>query len=256
MVCNSRLHIKEITRLPLDEPPTTRLPRATIARPKKQPSPAPPSVKQHQPALISSSDSSRNSSPGVNHRTRPRPPYGTAGSPSLRRSLLLAARTPQAVQTGPSAQQPKRSSTLTQPTRSSAAKSAPSKNLKQQAANKVTVERKQTQNVINKTQQVTSRPTSAKKNSPVTPLPPKNNAYKRVTPPVTRKAEVRAPSPRLTPKASKKIETSSPKKTASPKSPLKSSGKDALSPRKTEPVVMMKRSDTFLKEEPTVLQKT
>ncbi|XP_076263480.1 uncharacterized protein LOC143198238 isoform X1 [Rhynchophorus ferrugineus] len=100
-----RSRIKELT--PSIEP-QSRLPRATPQRTKKPMSQSP---------IISSSDSSRNSSPGMNQGRLP------GGSPSLRRSLLLAAKTPQAPQVPPSPSTNRRS-TLTQPTAASAARSA------------------------------------------------------------------------------------------------------------------------------------
>lgn len=96
-----RSRIKELT--PSIEP-QSRLPRAAPARTKK---PA-------QSPLMSSSDSSRNSSPGMNQGRLP------GGSPSLRRSLLLAAKAPQV----PPSPSTNRRSTLTQPTAASAARSA------------------------------------------------------------------------------------------------------------------------------------
>ncbi|XP_060520217.1 BTB/POZ domain-containing protein 8 isoform X2 [Cylas formicarius] len=101
-----RTRIKELT--PTSEP-QSRLPRAMPIRNKKLPI-------THSP-MISSSDSSRNSSPATNQLGKTN---NNSGSPSLRRSLLLAAKTPQ-VPPSPSAN---RKSTLTQPTAASAAKSA------------------------------------------------------------------------------------------------------------------------------------
>lgn len=106
-----RTRIKELT--PSLEP-TSRLPRSTNFRNKKHILNQKPNV---QSPALSSSDSSRNSSPGMNQQNRLN---GTNGSPSLRRSLLLAAKAPQ-VPPSPSVY---RRSTLTQPTAASAAKSA------------------------------------------------------------------------------------------------------------------------------------
>lgn len=97
-----RTRIKELT--PSIEP-QSRLPRATPQRSKKAVAQSP---------IISSSDSSRNSSPGMNQGRLP------GGSPSLRRSLLLAAKAPQV----PPSPSTNRRSTLTQPTAASAARSA------------------------------------------------------------------------------------------------------------------------------------
>lgn len=107
-----RTRIKELT--PVLEP-QSRLPRATPLRNKRSPSTSKPSL--HAP--ISSSDSSRNSSPGVINQTQGKL-QASNGSPSLRRSLLLAAKAPQ-VPPSPSIH---RKSTLTQPTAASAARSA------------------------------------------------------------------------------------------------------------------------------------
>lgn len=65
---------------------------------------------------VSSSDSSRNSSPGIDVKGRL---LSSAGTSSLRRSLLLAAKVPQ-VPPSPLVQ---RKSTLTQPTAASTARS-------------------------------------------------------------------------------------------------------------------------------------
>lgn len=219
-----RSHIKELSRLPLDDPPSTRLPRATMTRLKKY-----TQTKPQQP--ISSSDSSRNSSPGINQTQGRLYTANTGGSPSLRRSLLLAARTPQV----PPSPTTHRRSTLTQPTQSSAAKSAPSRNLKQNVAKPP----------VKTVSQTTSRPTSAKRNATVAPIQ-KNVVNKRTTPPVVRKTDCRSASPRLAAKP-KEI----PKKTDSPKPQTKK----VDSPKKSPVKKPMQRSDTFLKEGPTVLQK-
>lgn len=177
--------------------------------------------------------------------------YATTGSPSLRRSLLLAARTPQV----PPSPSTNRRSTLTQPTQSSAAKSAPSRNLKQHVS-KPTVEKKAPakppvrtvqQNVGKTTQVVNSRPVSARRNVTITQT--KNVVNKKTTPPAVRKVDNHSNSPKSTkPKDTPKIQQ---KKVDSPKSIQKSP-----SPKRTEPVKKtIQRSDTFLKDEPTVLQK-
>ncbi|XP_066251016.1 uncharacterized protein [Euwallacea similis] len=101
-----RTRIKELT--PSMEP-QSRLPRATPLKNKKSPVKVKTSA---QSSLVSSSDSSRNSSPGLNQVRMP------GGSPSLRRSLLLAAKAPQ-VPPSPSIN---RRSTLTQPTAASQAR--------------------------------------------------------------------------------------------------------------------------------------
>ncbi|KAK9891986.1 hypothetical protein WA026_017465 [Henosepilachna vigintioctopunctata] len=107
-----RARIKDLT--PTVEP-SSRLPRAT---PKKQKT---NSYQNNQ----SSSDSSRNSSPGMNQNRL----LNSNGSPSLRRSLLLAAKAPQI----PPSPTIIRRSTLTQPTAASTAKSTPSKTTKVQS---------------------------------------------------------------------------------------------------------------------------
>ncbi|CAH1972854.1 unnamed protein product [Acanthoscelides obtectus] len=123
-----RSRIKELT--PALEP-ASRLPRATPLRHKK-PSPS-SSLKTGSAPLISSSDSSRNSSPSTQYNQQAAigaaRTNGNAGT-SLRRSLLLAAKAPQQDQAAKPNIQPKRSSsgsTLTQPTAASAAKSAAAK---------------------------------------------------------------------------------------------------------------------------------
>ncbi|ENN73392.1 hypothetical protein YQE_09954, partial [Dendroctonus ponderosae] len=78
-----RTRIKELT--PSIEA-QSRLPRANPLRNKKPPISG---KNASQSPLVSSSDSSRNSSPGVNQARL------QGGSPSLRRSLLLAAKAPQ-----------------------------------------------------------------------------------------------------------------------------------------------------------------
>lgn len=108
-----RNRIKELTP---NADANSRLPRAT-PKTVKSPSNQKPS-KLNLP--ISSSDSSRNSSPGIDQKGRL---LSSAGTSSLRRSLLLAAKVPQ-VPPSPSVQ---RKSTLTQPTAASTARSVLSK---------------------------------------------------------------------------------------------------------------------------------
>lgn len=110
-ICSFRARIKDLA--PTSEP-SSRLPRANPKKIKLT-----TSQNNH-----SSSDSSRNSSPGMNQNRVLNP----GGSPSLRRSLLLAAKAPQV----PPSPTINRKSTLTQPTAASAAKSTPSKNTKVQ----------------------------------------------------------------------------------------------------------------------------
>lgn len=193
------------------------------------------------------------------NQTQTRLYTANTGSPSLRRSLLLAARTPQV----PPSPSTCRRSTLTQPTQSSAAKSAPSRNLKQNVSK--TEKKLPVRNVPQ-----TSRPVSAKRN--VAAPPPKNTqqptVVKKTTPLTVRKVD-RSASPK--PKEmSKKV--SSPKtqikKMDSPVHPRKvdniiqskkvtspSQSKKVDSPKKNPVTRPIQRSDTFLKEEPTVLQK-
>ncbi|XP_050309887.1 uncharacterized protein LOC126745866 [Anthonomus grandis grandis] len=110
-----RSRIKELS--PSIEP-QSRLPRAAPIRNKKSPVLSKSSI---QTTLLSSSDSSRNSSPGINQARLP------GGSPSLRRSLLLAAKAPQV----PPSPSTNRRSTLTQPTAASQARSAAAAQLRQ-----------------------------------------------------------------------------------------------------------------------------
>ncbi|KAL3274892.1 hypothetical protein HHI36_019674 [Cryptolaemus montrouzieri] len=104
-----RARIKDLT--PTGES-SSRLPRAN---PKKFRT-------NNSQSTQSSSDSSRNSSPGMNQNRL----LNSSGSPSLRKSLLLAAKAPQV----PPSPTITRKSTLTQPTAASAAKSTPSKSTK------------------------------------------------------------------------------------------------------------------------------
>lgn len=108
-----RNRIKELTP---NADANSRLPRVT---PKTVRSPS-----THKPnklnLTLSSSDSSRNSSPSVDQKGRL---LSSAGTSSLRKSLLLAAKVPQ-VPPSPSVQ---RKSTLTQPTAASTARSVQSR---------------------------------------------------------------------------------------------------------------------------------
>ncbi|KAJ8919727.1 hypothetical protein NQ315_006255 [Exocentrus adspersus] len=241
-----RTRIKELT--PGLEP-ASRLPRATPLRTKKSPV-SKSNVVAHSPA-ISSSDSSRNSSPGMNQHGRLQ---ASNGSPSLRRSLLLAAKAPQ-VPPSPSTH---RRSTLTQPTAASAAKSTPSKTVKAPPSRTVppvkptsrpptqTTSQRQTP----KRSAVVSRNTSmGKKDAPLSlPRRPESRSSSPL------KSDSRTSSPR---KFDSRV-TSPIKGTIRSPSPMKDSRNG--SPRKTkaknpEPVPTMQRSSTFLKEEPTVLGK-
>lgn len=237
-----RSHIKELSRLPLDDPPSTRLPRATTLRSKKYTQTS--KQQPHHSITVSSSDSSRNSSPGMN-QTQSRL-HASTGSPSLRRSLLLAARTPQ-VPPSPSTH---RRSTLTQPTQSSAAKSAPSRNLKSAVEKKTPPVRKPPQQNVTVNRPVTA--TTNKRNVQAVPTTKNTQTAlnKKPTPPLIRKTDSRSNSPRLA--KTKEAPKTQPKKADSVKTTQKSA-----SPKKTEPPVRktIQRSDTFLKEEPTVLQK-
>ncbi|CAH0546382.1 unnamed protein product [Brassicogethes aeneus] len=243
-----RTRIKELT--PGLEP-ASRLPRSTILNKKKTVT----NTKQPSP-ILSSSDSSRNSSPGMNQRMQT-----SAGSPSLRRSLLLAASAPQ-VPPSPSTH---RRSTLTQPTAASAAKSAPSKNVKPAPKNpptktfnskpaptkptparkQVTISRNSSTNrkesPLLTTRKVDSRCSSPLKNDSRTSSPRKFDS--RVTSPVV--SNVRSPSPM------KKMGTPSPRINTKMPEPKPAASAAAAS----VPAPSMQRSGTFLKDEPTVLGK-
>ncbi|EFA01130.1 uncharacterized protein LOC659745 [Tribolium castaneum] len=233
-----RCRIKDLT--PVAEP-VSRLPRATPKRTKK--SPLQSATKPHsQSPTISSSDSSRNSSPGMNQAQSRL--HNSGGSPSLRRSLLLAARAPQ-VPPSPSTH---RRSTLTQPTQASAAKSAPSKNIRNpppKAATPTTTvkpaqKKAPARNAVSNPNLRKPNPTLSSK-KPISrsssPLKVESRASSRVTSPI--KADVRTPSP-------KKMHNG---KVGSPRKEVKES-------KESKPVVpTMQRSSTFLKDEPTVLGK-
>ncbi|RZB39544.1 uncharacterized protein BDFB_004212, partial [Asbolus verrucosus] len=247
-----RCRIKDLT--PVNEP-LSRLPRATPKRTKK--SALQSVIKPHsQSPTISSSDSSRNSSPGIN-QTQSRL-HNSGGSPSLRRSLLLAARAPQ-VPPSPSTH---RRSTLTQPTQSSAAKTAPSKNLKAiprnpppkapVAVKQPTVQKKTTN--ITPTRNAVSNPNLRKTNATLSSKKP----ISRSSSPL--KVDSRASSPRkldsrVTSPIKADLRTPSPKKmhngrVASPKKNTEVNGS-----KEPKPAPTMQRSSTFLKEEPTILGK-
>lgn len=175
----------------------------------------------------SSTESSRNTSPSMKGCVD--------GSPSLRRSLLLAARAPQ-VPPSPSVQ---RRSTLTKPTASSAAKVAPSKNLKTQPIKTVSA----------KTSGVTKSATTSKVN--------KDTSSPRVQVPI-RNAISRDSSktnvPRCATTNTHRISTpSSSRKVVNTKEKLTSTSSSTS--KKNKPMTTMQRSGTFLKEKPTVIGK-
>lgn len=247
----SRAHLRELGGLQVDEPPTTRLPRATNTRLKKY-NPTRPTKQQ---TTVSSSDSSRNSSPGMN-QVQLRMSAST-GSPSLRRSLLLAARAPQ-VPASPSAH---RRSTLTQPTQSSAAKSAPSRNLKpatnitKPPATKPVAPVRNSPASARTAAQNASKTTTMKDAATPRQVSKKNIATKPAVITVSRNSNVgdkkpisRSNSPRLPNKVSKDKQEVSGQAATSKKAEKKGEGNNP------KPAAIQ-RSDTFLKEEPTVLQK-
>uniref|UniRef100_A0A1Y1M7L0 BTB domain-containing protein n=1 Tax=Photinus pyralis TaxID=7054 RepID=A0A1Y1M7L0_PHOPY len=170
--------------------------------------------------LSSSSDSSRNSSPAIKNTNRTQ-----VQSPSLRRSLLIAARTPYMP---PSPSTYRRTSTLTNPTQSSAAKST-SRNVPTQKP-------------------VAPKPIQTKD-------PPKRpSTASTVTQKTQPKREVlrKTPAPSVIPKRTvKPAVQSSPKRTGSAEQKKKSTNVDTA--HKKSPTVQ--RSGTFLKEEPTILHK-
>lgn len=179
--------------------------------------------------------------------------HNSGGSPSLRRSLLLAARAPQ-VPPSPSTH---RRSTLTQPTQSSAAKTAPSKNVKTNPRNpppKTTTTKQTAQKrPINPppARNAVSNPNLRKPN-PMATLSKK--PISRSSSPL--KADSRASSPR---KLDSSRVTSPIKADVRTPSPKKVYNGRVSSPRKEvkekESVPVMQRSSTFLKDEPTVLGK-
>ncbi|KAJ8955943.1 hypothetical protein NQ314_006792 [Rhamnusium bicolor] len=246
-----RSRIKELT--PNIEP-SSRLPRATPLRNKKCPLTTKPNA--HSP-IISSSDSSRNSSPGINHQGRP---HNTNGSPSLRRSLLLAAKAPQ-VPPSPSMH---RRSTLTQPTAASAAKSTPSRIIKATPRNPPPKTTNTTRPPI---QNVFQKPAPSKKSTANS----KNSSMGKIDASVTlssRKPDIRASSPlkcdsrtssprkldsRVTSPIKGNVRSPSPMKDSKSSSPRRV--KACNSEAKSVPAPTMQRSSTFLKDEPTVLGK-
>jgi hypothetical protein len=247
-----RCRIKDLT--PVNEP-VSRLPRATPKRTKKAALQS--ATKPHsQSPTISSSDSSRNSSPGINQAQSRL--HNSGGSPSLRRSLLLAARAPQ-VPPSPSTH---RRSTLTQPTQSSAAKTAPSKNLKATPRNPPPKAAPTT--VKQQTVQKKSANVAPARNAISNPNLRKPNSTLSSRKPISRsssplKVDSRASSPRkldsrVTSPIKADIKTPSPKKMYNGKvgSPRK---KEANESQEVKPVPTIQRSSTFLKEEPTVLGK-
>ncbi|XP_072398684.1 uncharacterized protein [Diabrotica undecimpunctata] len=259
-----RTRIKELT--PHLEP-TSRLPRATMFRNKKPPNQKP----NVQSPALSSSDSSRNSSPGMNQQNRLN---GTNGSPSLRRSLLLAAKAPQ-VPPSPSIH---RRSTLTQPTAASAAKSTKGP-IKAVPRAGVSRDRNSTVNIKPPLQAPVPKPATSKKTS--TTVSRNTSLGKKDAPSslATKRPDSRSSSPLKSDSrgsSPRKIDsrvTSPIKATVRSPSPLKNAG---TSPRrvtkstqaakpvqpsktaqasKTVPAPVMQRSSTFLKEEPTVIGK-
>ena len=206
----------------------------------------------------SSSDSSRTSSPAASR--------APAGSPSLRRSLLLAARAPQ-IPASPSVTR-RSTSSVTRPTQSSAAKSAPSRNVRPTIKSPV-IPRETNRSVV------------AKKDKEGGKL--STNTVKRetkqqhrglaLTPTVVRKPSGRDDNKGVDVKSPSKAIRSPSKTTRSPvkgggvskspsrsnvcKSPSKATRPSTLvrSPTKGAVTHGMTRSETFLKEEPTVLSR-
>lgn len=179
----------------------------------------------------SSTESSRNTSPSMKAGC-------VDGSPSLRRSLLLAARAPQ-VPPSPSVQ--RRSSTLTKPTASSAAKVAPSKNLKTQPTKIASV---------NKASGVTKSATTSKVNKDTT-SPRVNVPIRNAISRDSSKANV----PRCATTNTHRISTpSSSRKFANAKETVKVTASASTSSKRNKPTTIQ-RSGTFLKEKPTVIGK-
>ncbi|XP_018572131.1 uncharacterized protein LOC108911636 [Anoplophora glabripennis] len=242
-----RTRIKELT--PGIEP-SSRLPRAAPLRTKKTLT----SKQNANSPMISSSDSSRNSSPGMNQHGRL---HNSNGSPSLRRSLLLAAKAPQ-VPPSPSVH---RRSTLTQPTAASAAKSTPSKTKaaprnpppKPAAINRPPMQ-SASQKQTPKRSATVSRNTSVGKREAPLSLPRRPDS--RSSSPL--KSDSRTSSPRkldsrVTSPIKGNIRSPSPMKDSRSSSPRKV--RPGNSEAKSAPVPTMQRSSTFLKDEPTVLGK-
>ncbi|XP_022905702.1 BTB/POZ domain-containing protein 8 [Onthophagus taurus] len=222
----------------------------------------------------SSSDSSRTSSPATSR--------APAGSPSLRRSLLLAARAPQ-IPPSPSTTR-RNNSSLTRPTQSSAAKSAPSKNIKQSIVKSPTTKQQSFQkNSIkiesNKAKELNKKELQTVKREPFKREPVKAKPIQTRTPTVTRRVlkdenkEIKSPnrsplniskSPSKTNvlkstkinnnvRSPSKTTCRSPIKTSKPSSKVASPSKP-ISKSPSKPVQSgMTRSGTFLMDEPTVL---
>ncbi|XP_074028016.1 uncharacterized protein isoform X1 [Leptinotarsa decemlineata] len=244
-----RTRIKELT--PSMEP-SSRLPRATPSA--RKPS-STSKLNIHSP-LLSSSDSSRNSSPGINQQGRL---HTSTASPSLRRSLLLAAKAPQ-VPPSPSTH---RRSTLTQPTAASTAKSAASKTTTKtqvRAPPKPINVKPPVQTTVSKPipsrkppVTISRNPSKGKKEAPLTVVSKKTDS--RASSPL--KVDSRTSSPkkldsRVTSPIKANIRSPSPLKDTS-KSPRRVVKGDRSA--KSVPVAppTMHRSNTFLKDEPTVL---
>ncbi|CAG9855783.1 unnamed protein product [Phyllotreta striolata] len=232
-----RTRIKELT--PSMEP-ASRLPRSTNYRNKK------PAINQKPSA--SSSESSRNSSPGVMNQ------HASNATPSLRRSLLLAAKAPQLQPMSASSPAVNRRSTLTQPTAASAAKSTRATPLPRVATIKPTVRGAPAKpasrnSSVGKKEAPAKRPEGSRSSSPMksdsraSSSPRK--ADSRVTSPVKASSlNVRSPSPM-------KQSVSSPRRV---KRGVQTA-KPAQKPDRNPPAPVMQRSSTFLKDEPTVLGK-
>ncbi|KAF5304097.1 hypothetical protein FQA39_LY01882 [Lamprigera yunnana] len=176
----------------------------------------------------SSSDSSRNSSPAVKKSNR------QLHSPSLRRSLLIAARTPY---TPPSPSACRRTSTLTNPTQSSAAKTA----------NKSTLNLKPATSKLTQRKEPERRVTTAKSTVP----PQKFQANRSSSTKLPKRTETPSVIPRRTTNHTTQ-KNLTPSKSASV-SDVKKKSTNIDKTIKQSPTVQ--RSSTFLKEEPTVLHK-
>ncbi|KAK4877172.1 hypothetical protein RN001_009678 [Aquatica leii] len=183
----------------------------------------------------SSSDSSRNSSPAVKNGKQ-------LHSPSLRRSLLMAARTPH---TPPSPSTCRRTSTLTNPTQSSAAKSS----TKPAPISKNAL-------IIPKVTQKKEPERRVATAKPVTISQPKRQPRKPMTSNLFKKPEI----PSVIPKRTEKLKSVNPSTQGNVTS-LKQVGVSSQKKKTTDvetkekPTSAIPRSGTFLKEEPTVLHK-
>ncbi|CAG9816326.1 unnamed protein product [Phaedon cochleariae] len=257
-----RSRIKELS--PAMEP-SSRLPRATSLRPRKPPPTAKPTPRS---PLLSSSDSSRNSSPGVALQQGGKGNV-SGGSPSLRRSLLLAAKAPQ-VPPSPTAH---RRSTLTQPTAASAARASaaratargpvrapvaaprPTSGAPQQ---RPTISKAPSQVPSKKTSTTVSRnPSMGKKDAPASLAAPRKPPDSRCGSPL--KTDSRLSSPRktdsrVTSPVKAALRSPSPMKDA-PRRSSKGTKCQPVKPVEVQPQPTMQRSSTFLKEEPSVLGK-